>query len=246
MKNFILLIQFFTRIPINSKIEYNEEKYGKQTYLLPLVGAIIGFFIYLTYKVFLIKFPNEFKGLIIVFAWIIITGGLHLDGLADSSDGLFSYRKKEKILEIMRDPRIGTNGVIGVVLAILSKYFLYANTPITGIFLSFILGRTIIILSASFGNYARKDGMAQAIIRYNDYKTFIGSLGLLFLFLLIIKGFFICAVLTILISFTIHKSIIRKIGGITGDTLGFICEISEIIFLFLIYLGGYYELFRLY
>lgn len=246
MKNFILLIQFFTRIPINNKIEYNKEDYGKGTYLLPLVGAIIGSFILFFDKLILSNFSNEFRGIVIVIYWIIITGALHLDGLADSVDGLFSYRKKNEILEIMKDPRIGTNGVIAVVLAIIVKCFLYANVSIKAVFLSFILGRTTIILSASLGTYARKDGMAQAIITYNNHKTFIKSLVILIFFLLIIKGFFVCAILTIILSYYIHKDIEEKIDGITGDTLGYICEISEIIFLLFIYLGRYYELFRVY
>lgn len=233
MKNFVLLLQFFTRIPIKKNYQYDNESYGKNTYLLPLVGLIIGLFIY--FSDFLLKYlvlPKEIHGLLLIFLWIILTGALHLDGLADTVDGIFSYRPKEKILEIMRDPHIGTNGVISLILIIIFKFYLYTNSDISIIFLSFIVGRLTIIMSASFGNYARNKGMALAIIEYNNRFSFIKSLIItLIIFSFWRKNMFFLF-LTLGLSFFIHKKVIKKIGGITGDTLGFLCEISEVIFIF--------------
>lgn len=233
MKELILLIQFFTRIPIKSKIDYNEGKYGKSTYLLPLIGLLIGGIIFFVYKGSLYaKIPLHFIAFICLISNIILTGALHLDGLADTCDGIFSYRTRERILEIMKDSHIGVNGVIALIITILGKGLLYFSVGVIPIVLSIVIGRLAIIMSASFGEYARDKGMAIAIIKYNNYKSFLKSLLITFLVFLFFKSYFINLILTLIFAFIIHKNIVRKIEGITGDTLGFICEISEIFFLF--------------
>lgn len=234
MKNFVLLLQFFTRIPIKKIYPYDHESYGKSTFLLPLVGFIIGSIIFLSGKIMLLtNLPKELYSLALLFLWIILTGALHLDGFADTIDGFFSYKPKDKVLEIMRDPHIGTNGVIGLIFIILTKFFLYSKLNLEIIFLSFILGRLIIIMSASFGNYARDKGMAIAIIQYNNKFTFIKSFFISLIIFIFFKKYIISFFLTLIIGYFIHLKIIKKIDGVTGDTLGFLCETSEVIFLIL-------------
>ncbi len=233
MKELILLIQFFTRIPIKSKIDYDEEKYGKSTYLLPLIGLIIGGIVFFVYEgSSYAKIPMYFIAFICLVSNIILTGALHLDGVADTCDGLFSYRTKERMLEIMKDSHIGVNGVIALVIAILGKGLLYFSVEIIPIVLSIVVGRLAIIMSASFGEYARDRGMAIAIIKYNNYKGFLKSLLITTLIFLCFKNYFINLMLTLIFAYIMHINIVRKIGGVTGDTFGFICEISEIFFLF--------------
>lgn len=237
MKNFLLILQFFTRIPIRVNYKYDDEKYGKQTYLLPIVGLIIGSIIYGgNYLLSYLNVVQDIKGMLIVIMWIVLTGALHLDGLADTVDGIFSYRPKEKVLEIMRDPHIGTNGVISLVCIILIKFFLYKNSDILTILTSFIVGRLIIIMSASFGHYAREKGMAIAIIKYNTSKSFVKSFIITLIIILVFRQNVAFVFFTLVICYFIHKKIIKKIGGITGDTLGFLCEIAEVIYIFLKFL----------
>lgn len=245
MKNFILLLQFFTRIPIKKNVNYDNESYGKATFLLPIIGLIVGFFLY-SLGFFLIKLEvsKEIYALAMVIGWIFITGALHIDGFADSIDGILSYRPKEKILEIMRDPHIGTNGVIGIVLLILSKFFLYKELNPLIIMLSFVMGRIAIIFSASFGKYARAKGMALAIIEYNNKRSFLASFIITSLIFSFFKNYYVYVLLTLVFVYFIHVKIVKKIGGVTGDTLGFVCEISEVFFLLLVYLGGINEIFR--
>lgn len=246
MKNFILLLQFFTRLPINKKIEYNHKEYGEKTYLLPLVGLIIGILFFGLGKILMfLQMPKEIYGLILLMFWIFITGALHLDGFADTIDGLFSYRNKEKILEIMRDPHIGVNGVIGLILIILTKFLFYINIPLEILALSFVVGRLGVVLSASMGTYARDKGMAIAIIQFNDKKSFIKSFFLVFIIFIFFRQYILYLFLSLIFVYFIHRWITKKIDGITGDTLGFVCELTEILFLFLFFLGGKIELFGL-
>ena len=126
-EQFIILIQFMTRIPIPLKISYSEKKLGKSIKFFPLVGLIIGLILYFSNFLVTVYFKNIFynKTIIAIFLTILeilIVGIIHIDGLADTFDGLFSYAKKEKMLEIMKDSRIGTNGTVVLIL-----YFIVIN-----------------------------------------------------------------------------------------------------------------------
>ena len=115
---FLMQIQFLTRIPIPVKIKFDEKVFARSMMLSPLAGFIIGIILGFTYYFAHLTEKPLFAAVMVVAAWIVLTGGLHLDGLADTSDGIFSNRPKEKILEIMKDSRIGTNGTIALILII--------------------------------------------------------------------------------------------------------------------------------
>lgn len=238
MNNFILMIQFFTRIPIKKQIEFKEESYGKSTYLLPMVGLIIGLCIFFINKTCVwLKLPKMVNALILLLSSVIITGGIHLDGMADSSDAIFSYRSREKMLEIMKDPHLGVNGVIALFIALLSKFVFYSYVNIIPLALSFVVGRLCIIFSASFGEYARETGMATAIIKYNCVKSFFKSLIITLFIFLFFKKYILFLIIILLLNYYMFSKINIKLKGITGDTLGFVCEVSELFFLFIIILG---------
>ena len=131
IKQFILLTQFMTRIPVPVKTEYSEKDFGKSIKYFPVLGLLIGGLLYLTYFI-VSKFTDSrlLTAVFIVIAETVITGAIHLDGLADTFDGLFSYRPKDKILEIMKDSRIGTNGAIVLIIYFLLKTFLLAEADI--------------------------------------------------------------------------------------------------------------------
>ena len=104
IKQFLILIQFMTRIPVFVNVEYDEEKLGKSIKYFPLVGAVIGIFLFgINFLAGKVTENRQIIAVIIVVAEIFITGILHIDGLADTFDGLFSYAKKERMLEIMKD-----------------------------------------------------------------------------------------------------------------------------------------------
>ena len=121
---FLTLISFFTRIQVGRKIEYNEENFIRALNLFTLTGAVIGFLLALTYLIFNRQIPF-LRGLAITIMYILITGGIHLDGAADTSDGLFSGRTRDEVFEIMSDSHIGAFGVIALILIILSQFVLF-------------------------------------------------------------------------------------------------------------------------
>ena len=121
MKSFIMMIQFLTRIPINVNLDISEDDFLQGIVFFPLVGLIIGMFT-VVFHYFGYRLGGTFLAAVMaVGAEAFITGGLHLDGLGDTFDGIYSNRSRERILEIMKDSRLGTNGALAIILVLLLK-----------------------------------------------------------------------------------------------------------------------------
>ena len=242
-EQFIILIQFMTRIPIPLKISYSEKKFGKSIKFFPLVGLIIGLILYFANFLIIVYLKNIFynKTIIAIFLIILeilIVGIIHIDGLADTFDGLFSYAKKEKMLEIMKDSRIGTNGAVVLILYFITKTVLISEIITTNpkyLIIFPIIARLSTPVNAGLSNYARKSGMSNVIISENGIFEVIFSLILTNALVFLIIGtkggiaLFIALLFIVLFMFNVRK----KIGGITGDTMGASLELTSILVLFL-------------
>ena len=235
----IILTKFMTRIPIPIKVDYDPKKLGKSIKFFPFVGLIIGFILYYT-SIILVKFSknNLINALIVIVIELMVVGIIHIDGLCDTFDGLFSYREKEKMLEIMKDSRIGTNGAIILVLYFIAKILFISE--IFSINLKYliiypVLARLATPVNAAFSDYARKNGMSNFIISQNSAFEGIFSIILaaaLSFLIFSFKGFelFLGAFLFIIFFMQFVK---KKIDGVTGDTMGAALELTTIFVLFL-------------
>ena len=130
MTPFFIALQFLTRLKIVNQTEWSMEDFGKSVGTFPFVGLIIGIFLTLIYFIFSQFLSPMPLMLIIVISEFLFTGGLHADGLMDTSDGLFSGREREKKLEIMKDSRVGSFGVVAFVFITLLKWQLLTAIPI--------------------------------------------------------------------------------------------------------------------
>lgn len=234
IKQLIILIQFMTRIPVFVNVEYDEEKLGKSIKYFPLVGAIIGIFLYgINILAGKITVNRQIAAIIIIIVEIFITGLIHIDGLADTADGLFSYAEKEKILEIMKDSRVGTNGAVALILYFMTKVILLSEIRPEYIILYPVISRLSTSINAGLGEYARKNGMSNEIIAKNGKKeagiSIIITMILSFI-ILKVKGLIIL-IFAILFILLLMKGVKRKIGGITGDTMGASLELTSILVL---------------
>lgn len=242
-EQFIILIQFMTRIPIPLKISYSEKKFGKSIKFFPLVGLIIGLILYFANFLIIVYLKNIFynKTIIAIFLIILeilIVGIIHIDGLADTFDGLFSYAKKEKMLEIMKDSRIGTNGAVVLILYFIAKTVLISEIITTNpkyLIIFPIIARLSTPVNAGLSNYARKSGMSNAIISENGIFEAIFSLALsiiLVFYIIDIKGIVAISIAFIFIIIFM-LNVRKKIDGITGDIMGACLELTSILVLFL-------------
>ena len=238
MKNFLIALQFLTTIPVKIRSEIKPGDFGKSLLYFPIVGMLIGLALACISSL-LAFFPAMVKGVFILVASIFITGGIHLDGFADTCDGFYAGRSKENILQIMRDSRIGVMGAVGIVCLLLLKFTLLVNIPQNILWKSLIMATAFArwsqVLACVSSKYAREDGKAKLFIEYARAKeAIIGGLLVLILFFILAgtKGLalFILNLVCIFLFITYIKS---RITGMTGDTIGAASEIAEIpVFLF--------------
>lgn len=259
MKGLILLFKFMTRLPIPVNPEFDSKELGKSMKFFPIVGIVIGIILYAVYFLFSQFIISSYLlAAIVVVTEVILTGALHIDGLADTFDGIFSYRSKQKMLEIMKDSRLGTNGGIAIVLYFILKILLIAeisnasfgalgqmfgiNNAVGAVILvTPVLARINVVLNCMVVPYARPSGSAKDFVENTDKAGLLvaTAIGLLFSAILgcgVLKTLNpvhlidITAIMMIL-GLYFAKLMERKIGGVTGDTLGAVLELSEIIVL---------------
>lgn len=240
-KAFILGLQFLTRLPINIRIDFDKKILAKTPICFPVIGMIIGGIAAIVY--YLLSFlNNDIAALGTVLSLVVVTGGLHMDGLSDTCDGFFSSRPRERVLEIMKDSRVGSFGVISIVFDILFKYVLLRNMSleiaIPALILSCATGRTMIVMLISFGKSARPGGMGEIFMSKNSKNYFALALLILFIIGGIIGkyAFLIAFFAAVIFSLLFMKYSYKIIGGVTGDVYGADCELSEIVVLMAFFL----------
>src|SRR5687767_4233985 len=161
MRSLRIAFGLMTILPVRLPGDWSAGDSGRASVWYPLVGLVIGLLTWLTWKGAMLLFPSLVTGIIILIAWVALTGGLHLDGLADCCDGLLVSASVERRLEIMKDPHLGAFGVTGLILVLLLKGAALATlTPAgsLGILLAASLARWC-ILPAGLLPLARPSGM---------------------------------------------------------------------------------------
>ena len=232
LRSFILMLGFFTRIPV-PQIEYTEERYIRGIPLLPFVGAVSGALLLLVFQLSR-WLPMPVAALAVFLAYLLITGGIHLDGLGDSCDALFSGRTPEQMLEIMKDSRSGSFGVLGLVFASAAYLILLSYAPWQAVLLFPVVGKVTPALASSCAPYIRAKGMAEVFCK-NATKGVLAF----DLLLCIAAGFVlgipvgISAVVSLFVCAGLVLRVKHILGGITGDILGLACEVTQLAFLFL-------------
>ncbi|MDA8234801.1 MAG: adenosylcobinamide-GDP ribazoletransferase [Clostridia bacterium] len=238
----LMALQNITRIYIYP-VKFDEVKFGQASAFFPLVGLIIGAALYSIYHVSAKVFPMEVVAALVVVGQIFITGGMHLDGWMDSMDGLFSGRSRERKLEIMRDSRVGANGVIGLVALLLLKYTLLLHLPVdplTALLLMGVVSRWAMVYTFRFFPYARSEGMGRAYKAYTGWREFLVATATVVVAVYLVaqvQGLILLGLICLLTHF-IARQVTHTIGGMTGDTYGATSEGMEVATLFLLYIIG--------
>ena len=236
MKRFLAALRFLTILPVPGGQDESPDDLAGTPVYFPLVGVLIGLAAAGLASGLLHVLPMLPGSVVLVIALIGVSGGLHLDGLSDTADGFFSSRPRERILEIMRDSRVGAMGVMAIVCVLLLKVTSLASVPggafLPVAFLMPVAGRCALVISMSLLPYARPEGgLGTAFYRS---RPVLGSVWAALV--LLVAGWLVCgfgglaaagASLIVVLLFAAYTH--RKLGGATGDTLGAACEIGETI-----------------
>ena len=232
-KAFLLALSLLTRLPVANINNIQAQDSGRSALFYPFIGLIIGVLITLPLMIFGTT-PALLMASILVTLWAIITGALHLDGLADSADGwLGGMGDKEKIQTIMKDPRVGTAGVVAIICLLVLKVSavtaLLQSNLIFLIVVAPLIARAMILILFMTTPYVNGKGMAQEIIETLPRET-AGWIVAICLLLGALTSFW-ATVLVILGFWLLRRLLLKLLGGCTGDTAGATVEISEMLWL---------------
>jgi len=234
MRSFVAAVQFLTVVPIRKA--YEADEIGRGAVWFPVVGLLIGLAAAAVYgltEAYL--FPRLVAQVLGIVALAAASGGFHLDGLADSADGMLSARPRERALEIMRDSRIGTMGTLALltVLGLKSGALVTLSHEATlhALILAPVAGRCMLVLGLARQPYARPEGGLASVFLVHR-RVWQGWWALLFL-VAVAATLFGWAGLAIglavwVVTLAFNAYCRRRIGGITGDTLGAACELAEL------------------
>lgn len=237
MRDFITCLEFLTRIRFSNRTDWRDDDFSRSVPYFPLVGLVIGLFLgAVNYGLVYAETPLFMRAVLLIMAELVIIGGLMYDGFMDTSDGVFSARNRERMLEIMKDSHVGSNAVIALVTLVLLKIAAY--TSIEGIALSYALvamsvaTRTFMVNYIVNFKYARKTGIGHMFTQYSkpvySYIAFIVCIALL-----AVCGvkYLYTGMVAFVLSLLIARFLTKQLGGLTGDTYGFLTECGNVIYL---------------
>lgn len=236
-KELIAAFQFLTVLPL--PVRTLPEHMARSMVWFPLVGAVIGLATGWGYRLLSNIFPGTVAAVLTILLYILLTRGLHLDGFMDTVDGFFSHRHRQRILEIMKDPTVGSFAVLGsgIWFLVLLTSLEYLE-PADHVMLH-MTTRTAILWMPLFFSYPRESGTGKFFVENIKKGTVI--VAMLFL-AAIAAGFFYKQPLVPLVVTVVSLAAAlftglwsrRKIGGITGDVLGFTIETTHMLLVLVI------------
>ena len=236
-KIFCTSLIFFSRIPARLKDEQVEDYFKHSIRYLPLVGILISTLAAGAFYLVLQFLSLELSIIIYFVLSAFLTGGLHEDGFADCCDGFGGGWDKEQILMIMKDSRIGTYGVLGLIFLFFTKFFLLTELPAHLIPVALIgaasLSRAVTVLAAWSLEYATlSNAKSSSVAQFSHQDVFIalllGVLPVLLFFGGKVLWIVLVLALPLLTAFSFRMYMKRKIGGYTGDCLGAVQQLSEV------------------
>lgn len=237
MLPFWIALQFLSSLPIRLPGMPQPWELGRSLLCYPLVGALFGLLL-LALNGVLDGTPPMLHGALLLAAWVLLSGGLHLDGLADSADAwLGGFGDRERTLLIMKDPRSGPIAVVTLVLVLLLKFTailaLLDSQAVIGLLLAPVLARAAMLGLFLGTPYVRAGGLGQALADHLPRRA--AWWVLLFsgvVCMLLAGGSGLWAVLVAVgCFFWLRQLMLRRLGGTTGDTAGAMLELLEVVVL---------------
>ncbi len=228
MRNLISALQFITILPLGKVESYDPPKMAPY---FPLVGILLGLLVALFDAVVIRFWAPPVAALLDVILLAVLSGAFHIDGLGDTADGLLSPRSKDEALEIMKDSRLGTMGLVAILFGLSLKWGGIASLNAHRTVLLIVVpayARAAILFGMRYLPYGRVDGTGKPFFSEKiSVKHFWGLIFPIGLSLIIgLKAIWLNLTFVIIIVLIIffYK---KRMGCITGDMLGAMVEITE-------------------
>lgn len=230
MQAFWIALQFLTRIPVRLSAMPSSDAMGRSVLCYPLVGLLIGLSL-LGLQNLLQDTTPALQAALLLTAWVLLTGGLHLDGLADTADAWAGgFGDRERTLAIMKDPRSGPIAIVVLVLVLLLKYSALQQASPWALLFAPWLARGLLPLLFWTTPYVRSGGLG-AVLTEHLPKAWIPWVLLLHAVLLLCAGGWLglVALGAALGCFVLLRYLMQqRLGGTTGDTAGALVELAEV------------------
>lgn len=242
---FFIALQFFTRIPIPSWVGFEAAWLHQASRYFPAVGWVVGLVTAMVFGLASLVLPQLVAVVLSTVAGIMLTGAFHEDGFADVCDGFGGGMTPERVLEIMKDSRVGAYGAIGIGMMLLTKVSVLASMPASYVMPALLVAHPLSRLASCslifLMDYARLEGKAKPLAQHMSglelvvacATVFLPSLALFYAQLLPLKNLMLGVILLCLASWWLARLFKRRIAGYTGDCLGAVQQLSEVMF----YLG---------
>jgi adenosylcobinamide-GDP ribazoletransferase len=233
LTEFLIALQFLTVVRVQRNLPFTEAAFGRSGVFFPVVGLLLGAVVWGFDWMLRPFFPQAFLSVVLVGMLVVLSRGFHLDGLADSVDGLFGSIERQRSLTIMRDSAIGTFGTLAVIFAVLLKIrafdLLQGGYRGPALLLGPMLGRWSCVVMAYSSRPARPDGLGATFVKGTQFREFglasVFTFAVVFLLMEIAGLVVLIPVAALMLAFTLYCN--HRLGGVTGDTLGALGEMVE-------------------
>jgi adenosylcobinamide-GDP ribazoletransferase len=232
--DFLVAAQFLTRFPV-PRVRFDPDSLSRAAKFFPVVGLIIGLGASVLQRIAAPHLSHPLVALLVLTFLVLITSGLHEDGLADTADGFGGGWNREQVLTILRDSRIGSFGALALVLSVLARFLLLSSLPVNR-FTAFIVSAhvlcrwTTLPLSYFLPPARESDGQGARIAqKISPASLLIGTLlSFAIVFYFMRTEFWIPALVALVITALSGLYYSRRIGGVTGDCFGATNQLAEI------------------
>jgi adenosylcobinamide-GDP ribazoletransferase len=245
LRLFFIALQFFTRLPIPRWVGFESPWLHHASRYFPLVGIVVAAVTSAVYALSAWFWPQPVAILLSTIAGIYLTGAFHEDGFADVCDGFGGGMSSQRVMEIMKDSRIGAYGAIGIGLLLALKCVTLSELPaqaiVAALFIAHPLSRLAAVTLIRSLDYVKDEGKAKPLAQHMSGGEFLIALVTVSIPVIAVGltrflpwyGIAVGALLAALATVWLARIFLRRIGGYTGDCLGAVQQVSEVVF----YLG---------
>ena len=233
LTEFLVALQFLTVVRLKKTLPFSETTLGRAGAFFPMVGLLLGVAVWGLDRSLSPFLPAPLSSVFLVAVLAVLSGGFHLDGLADSADGLLGSGERQRSLEIMKDSAIGTFGALALIAVVLLKIrsldLLQGGYRGIALLLGPMLSRWACVVMAYSSRPARAEGLGARFVRGTQFREFglasVFTLAVVFSLMEVLGLLVFVPLAALILGFTLYCN--RRLGGVTGDTLGALGELVE-------------------